>query len=618
MNRYARRTSWWTICAAFTLSVVALWQLTSLLVPREPLSTVGSIWIVSIVVLIGSAIKSGYDARRLGREWKAIDAAGRATKEELAWGPTSNTLVGLRAQRVVGLIREEQRDAPQLRSDLRSEAAAMMASIGSVPRFASTTLLLLAVLGTFAGMKTALPKLASAIGRAGVEGSSIQSALDTIASAFGANFLALFGALLLALIAFGIGAERRQLLLALEQVSEAKLYSQLPAGADASLLERAVRDLRVSARAVEGVGEAIKDLELTLHSFERALVNAIGELQSSFSFSLQQQLASNRDELKLSMQGVTAEVAKVSEALGYTATAYEGLVKGLEERDLGVRQAAKALEDVGRTLPPELAKLTGRMTDAAVELVKAKTELMAQQREAHARAADVLERNAEVSERVLQMVNAQAAASEVAADRLEAMRRTSEQLLLGISALNSAIEEVRSSVVGRLDALEQAEAVSLGRLGETLVAAVEQEGNRTRENHRGALDVIDKRTADISAQVARRADALRDELRQAFRDVRETLNAFRAAIEAEIRGLRSIAKDAPSKRPTATPVKGGHPRKQARPLVAPPGGTNPTDPHEQSARTETIVARLAVGIVRALRRTAARATGLRPWPRTDR
>src|SRR5690606_20781011 len=149
-------------------------------------------------------------------------------------------------------------------------------------------------------------------------------------------------------------AERRRLLALLDRVSEHHLYPLLPVGSDAAVLHRAVQDMRLSVNAVELVGDGVRDLQSTIRSLEQTLVDAIGDLQSSFSASLQRQAVEIQNQLSASVTRVALGVMNVSEVLGETARAYEALLEGLAARDERIARAGDALERIAESLPARL------------------------------------------------------------------------------------------------------------------------------------------------------------------------------------------------------------------------------------------------------------------------
>lgn len=369
---------------ALTLGAATAASLGARLLPAADDAAVTLVWRVSVLVLLAGITWSLVELLGLAREYRWLAAMKRRSSIDrlLRGDALPRTLAVERGRRIARLRQAEAAVPADLRATLRAEAQAASAAIGSATRFFASLLLLLAVLGTFAGMKAALPRLTAAIrpDAAEVDPASIQQALAGIAAAFGANFLALLGAVILAVLAFGLAAERRHLLAALEHVSERYLYPLLPAGSDVSALQRAVQDMRLSVNAVELVGDGVRDLQSTIRSLEQTLVDAIGDLQSSFSASLQKQAVDIQNQLSASVTRVALGVMNVSEVLGQTAAAYESLLEGLTARDERIARAGDALERIAASLPADLRGAAASTVQAAERAEAAHAELGAASR----------------------------------------------------------------------------------------------------------------------------------------------------------------------------------------------------------------------------------------------
>src|SRR5688500_14633345 len=135
---------------------------------------------------------------------------------------TVTTLVDDRVRRVHAAMASSG-SATVSPENLKAIAVDRTARYGSFARYASSLLLLLAVLGTFAGVKTALPALIGSLGMTS-DTSTLIGPLTAVASAFGGNALALVGAIAIGLMAQGIGFGRRNLLERLELVSAEYIY----------------------------------------------------------------------------------------------------------------------------------------------------------------------------------------------------------------------------------------------------------------------------------------------------------------------------------------------------------------------------------------------------------
>jgi flagellar hook-basal body complex protein FliE len=336
------------------------------------------IWWLSLVLLFLGAIAAAWDVAWLRREWRALTEArqkaqgGITVLKEADWNSAS--LVSDRVRAV--LAQSDSHSGRDIAASLRLDATSRTAAVGTVPRFVGSLLLLLSVLGTFAGMRTAVPLLVDALSAAATAGTTtpvrgmgdVGEALGPVADAFGANFLALLGSFAMGIVAFGAIAERRHFLRNLERVSGSLLYPLLPAGADATELQKAVEEMRRSVSSVADVGSSIRELHGSIRSFEGALVNAIDDLRTSFSNSLQRQSVTIQQQLTTTVGNVATAIDEVSTALSLTAASYEGLVKGLEERDLGLRNATEALKETGRQMARDLEHAAGGLVAASTAI----------------------------------------------------------------------------------------------------------------------------------------------------------------------------------------------------------------------------------------------------------
>jgi hypothetical protein len=123
-------------------------------------------------------------------------------------GARVETLADDRVRRVLH-ARSTPGSAHVSSDELRAVAEKRTAQYGSFARYSASLLLLLAVLGTFAGVKTALPGLIEALRTAGEAGNSMDplvGPLQAIAGAFGGNALALVGAIAVGFAAQGVSS----------------------------------------------------------------------------------------------------------------------------------------------------------------------------------------------------------------------------------------------------------------------------------------------------------------------------------------------------------------------------------------------------------------------------
>jgi DNA-binding PadR family transcriptional regulator len=375
------------------------------------------------------------------------------------------------------------RDLPER---LRREALWRTDRYGVGSRFIASSLLLLAVIGTFAGMKEALPGLVTAIEQylaaagSGSElaRSGIIDALAPVAAAFGANFLALVGALAMALIAFAIRSERRAFLIALERTSADHLYKLIPAGADATALGRAVSEMSRSVGAVSAIGDQIGGLQGDIRELQRSLVGAIEGLHTSFNDSIRRQSIDIQAQLTETVGRVATSLGEVTDALAITSVSYQGLVKGLEERDLGLTKATQALTDSGDRTLHALTGATSELASAVNQIGVVGTAIVGETRKtatAHEkRATELLESLDSVASSVATV------AGEVSA---LASRDQMDDLASSVSNLSSRLDSARDAIASldkdldsRLEAKASAIVGAVDRVGERLAELSRETG----------------------------------------------------------------------------------------------------------------------------------------------
>jgi uncharacterized protein YoxC len=284
--------------------------------------------------------------RRGDREYNA-EAGGRV-----------ETLMDDRVRRIL----EKARD-PYLRvspDELRGIAETRTARYGVFARYASSLLLLLAVLGTFAGVKTALPGLIDAVSHTGGAqpgAADIAAPLRAVADAFGGNALALVGAIAVGLMAQGLATGRRNLLERLELVSTEFLYGGLHAGGSVDPLTEAVRELRETAASVRDTGRAIEGLESGMNGLSESFHEAFERLNERLVELTAQQDQALHEKTGSELRELQRRVGTLAETVEGVARAYHGIVDTVQERSQAseqgielMRQSAVSLHDALRSL----------------------------------------------------------------------------------------------------------------------------------------------------------------------------------------------------------------------------------------------------------------------------
>lgn len=262
-------------------------------------------------------------------------------------GRRVDTLMDDRVRRV--LEKENDRYALVSPDELRVIAETRTSRYGSVARFASSLLLLLAVLGTFAGVKTALPGLIDAVRQTGDGGSgstaAITGPLQAVADAFGGNVLALVGAIAAGLMAQGLLMGRRNLLERLELVSTEYLYGGLQVGT-ADPLTEAVRELRETAGQVRDAGYSIAGVETGMNALGEAFGDAFDRLNERLVDLAEQQERALHERTSQELRELQRRVVDLAGVVEANTRAYQGIVDTVDERG---RESRETVERVLQT-----------------------------------------------------------------------------------------------------------------------------------------------------------------------------------------------------------------------------------------------------------------------------
>jgi hypothetical protein len=262
-----------------------------------------------------------------------------------------DTLMDDRVRRVL----EKEKDRYTLVSpdELRVIAETRTSRYGAVARFSSSLLLLLAVLGTFAGVKTALPGLIDAISQTGASGQGtggIIGPLQAVADAFGGNALALVGAIAAGLMAQGLSMGRRNLLERLELVSSEYLYGGLQTGS-MDPLTGAVNELRDTAGHMRDAGESIAGVEAGMSAMGESFRQAFGQLNERLVTIIEQQDQALHERTSKDLRELQRRVVDMAAVVEANTRAYGAIIDTVDERGREshqmvelVRQSAGSLQ----------------------------------------------------------------------------------------------------------------------------------------------------------------------------------------------------------------------------------------------------------------------------------
>ncbi len=233
--------------------------------------------------------------------------------------------------------------------ELRGIAEKRTARLGSFARYASSLLLLLAVLGTFAGVKTALPALITAVSAGGNMQDSIVAPLRAVADAFGGNALALVGAIAVGLMAQGLGLGRRNLLERLELVSAEYIYDNRRSGS-ADPLRAAVEALNETAQEIRNSSGAFLGIEGGLQALGSRFEAAFVSLDERLSDLVNQQREGLYDRTGDALEQLHHRVGRLAESVEANARVYAGLVDQIGERTAESREAMREMREANAVL----------------------------------------------------------------------------------------------------------------------------------------------------------------------------------------------------------------------------------------------------------------------------
>jgi len=351
------------------------------------------------------------------------------------------TLMDDRVRRIINA--EHDRDARVSPDDLRRLAESRLAALGADGRFGSGLLLLLAVLGTFAGVKASLPRLINAVSSASntFGNAAIAGPLETVAAAFGANSLALVGAISLGIIAHGLVAGRRNLLDRMERASE-PLYRGVQRGNTLDPLAAAVDALVDTGTSMKQTGASLQHLDAGITNLSATFTDAFERLSQELGQLSVQQQQLLTEQTAAELQRLQERVAQMGEIVDANTRLYQGLVESLSTRSRESQElvtssvtAIRRLDDGLRSIisMEERVMATSEALDARAGRLDGETEHFAQRVELASEAVDAVgpalqEFHASL-ERTVQTMLAQGAT------RQEEMHRATQTIVSDMSDL---------------------------------------------------------------------------------------------------------------------------------------------------------------------------------------
>jgi hypothetical protein len=228
--------------------------------------------------------------------------------------------------------------------NLKAIAVDRTARYGSFARYASSLLLLLAVLGTFAGVKTALPALINALGTTS-DTSTLIGPLTAVASAFGGNALALVGAIAIGLMAQGIGFGRRNLLERLELVSAEYIYHD-GTSSSANPLQAAVTALRDTANQIHAATGRMTGIEGGLRGLSNEFKTSFEVLSTTLADIADRQEEGLYERTSASLDALQHRVADLAKSVEATALVHSQITAAVQGR---AEEARAAIDQMRQT-----------------------------------------------------------------------------------------------------------------------------------------------------------------------------------------------------------------------------------------------------------------------------
>lgn len=241
-------------------------------------------------------------------------------------------------------------------AELRGIAEVRTAAYGAFARYASSLLLLLAVLGTFAGVKTALPKLIEAISSTTSDNQGLVDALNAVASAFGGNALALVGAVSVGLMAQGLTLGRRNLLERLELISAEYLYGRNVA-AEADPMQSAIVALRDTAREMQSATGAMLGIEHGLQEMGREFRGSFDALGDRLRDIAVQQEQGMHDRTADALVGLQRRSDALARSVDANAQVYAGLAEAVGRRASDTTEALQQMRETNQQLAQALTSV---------------------------------------------------------------------------------------------------------------------------------------------------------------------------------------------------------------------------------------------------------------------
>lgn len=429
-----------------------------------------------------------------------------------------------------------------------------LAVIGRTTRAVAGLLMILAVLGTFAGMRDAVPDLSLAIQNVtrsdmpadgstadpSGSGQQVRDALDDVSAAFGANFLALFGAVVLGMASLGATTARAKLVRELALAAERLVVASGSGSASGADLADAIRAMTASSQSIHGMRDSIDRLNTMLRGFRADLRQSLEDLGSNVSRSIQVSL---EEQMVETLDRTSRGVNDVATALAATTVAYEALIddqtNSREALDRGVRALEKAADQATGVIQAELATLntgvesvgdkvdrTGQKLSEGLDQMSAAVRGV--ERATEASRKSLSEGTRDLREAVKEVEDAAMSQADIVRKWTDATGAYGDKFEAACLALESAGKDTRDAAIKILDRLRQSELAAQGR--------AEELGIRIEERLAKTNAAIDRVRETLSESTSKSAEALADAANtlevaaQTFSETMQRLESDRAQL----------------------------------------------------------------------------------------
>ena len=417
-------------------------------------------------------------------------------------------------------------------AELRGVALARSAVIGSTARYVSGLLLLLTVLGTFIGVKQALPELVRALEsstqqQAGDVAALMQGALNGVTAAFGANLAALLGAIALGVAAFGLNAGRHNMLARLEQASSQHVFAHLGGVASGDSIGTALQTLAQSSQNLATAVDGIRDMQASMERLSAGVgesLVATRQAVDSLIRSQQEQLGKqNRELIEFVVQKIERQITDTATAVQHATALYGAMLGTLTQRSDVLAETTTLLDGTLREMQ-QSREIFGRYAD-----------------EANRSVATHLEQMREPLGRLERAAAAQTEVAEQAAGHYRALTDRVGALVHGVGDLAGGIRDAEAERRAALENLEHktaaAVAAQLTRPVLRLAQSIEEVPARVGEGIVAIVPQVQS-LAQSLADAERRRQATLDELEQRVAGVVvRQLGPVVAQLETDVREM---------------------------------------------------------------------------------